>query len=127
MSRRRQSTDEDVRLRIAEAGHRAAPVVLVAVGAALLAGNLLTPGDKPGTLAAGDEGFRKSLQGEHKLWWHVFNVPDKRGTLETCRHQNYNDTACSKSRAVFVFVTGIACSTTTANVAIFTATTVGRY
>src|SRR5215211_8203395 len=54
---RGQADDEQAGRRVAEAGDRAAPVLLVAEGGPLLPGHLLPPGDQPGaTAAVGDLG-----------------------------------------------------------------------
>ena len=47
VGRRREADDEDLRGRVAEARHRAAPVVLVGVGRPLLGRHLLPPGHQP--------------------------------------------------------------------------------
>src|SRR5215218_9497273 len=49
---RGQAEDEQAGRRVAEAGDRAAPVLLVAEGGPLLPGHLLAPGDQPGAAAA---------------------------------------------------------------------------
>jgi hypothetical protein len=48
----READDDDASFRVAEAGHRASPVGLVAVGSALLARHLLAKGDEPRAAAA---------------------------------------------------------------------------
>jgi hypothetical protein len=49
-----EAEDDYVCVRVAEAGDRKPPVVLVRVGSPLLAGYLLAPGHKPRTAPAGD-------------------------------------------------------------------------
>jgi hypothetical protein len=48
-----QSHDQNARLGIAEAGHRLAPILTVAVGAAFLAGHLLAIDDEARSAGAG--------------------------------------------------------------------------
>ena len=55
VGRRRQADDEQPRPRVAEAGDGKAPVVLILVGGALLAGHLLAPGHQPRTGTTGDD------------------------------------------------------------------------
>jgi len=52
VGRRGQTEDEQAGRRVAEAGHRPAPVLLVAEGGPLLAGHLLAPGDQARTSPA---------------------------------------------------------------------------
>ena len=49
----RQTNHQQARLGIAEAGHRLAPILPVAVSAAALKSHLLTPAHQPGALATG--------------------------------------------------------------------------
>ncbi len=53
--RRRQPDDEQPSLRVPKAGHRFTPVGLIAIGGALVARNLLTPGNQPWTRRASDD------------------------------------------------------------------------
>ena len=57
-----EAQDEQLRAGIAESGDAASPIVPVAVGAALFAGNPLAVGDKTRALAAGGDFVRNDLQ-----------------------------------------------------------------
>jgi hypothetical protein len=50
-----QAHDQDPRLRIAEPRHRLAPVLMIAIRPALLAGHLLAIGDEAGAASAGND------------------------------------------------------------------------
>src|SRR3712207_7313456 len=78
-----RSDHQQRRVGRAEAGHGPSPVVVAAVGGALLAGDLLAPRDEPGAGAAADERDRKStrLNSSHaNISYAVFCLKKKKRT-----------------------------------------------